>query len=79
MIAYEEIRKYRVINLSLLTDCEHPHLGSGATPIGSAGAHPINQGLEEKEMKRKVVAWPESTHGLQASTPRLGGYSHREC
>ena len=44
-------------NLSLRTDYKHPYLDSGATPIGSADAHPIEDRgkarmIEEKNFRR---------------------------
>jgi hypothetical protein len=55
---------------------KYPNIDSGATPIGSAAAHPI-------EIKfRGKIRQEEKTIGaydrLQVSDHSLGGYSHRE-
>ena len=49
-------RMFEWHNLSLRTDCKHPYLDSGATPIGSADAHPIEKTMliqDEQGQSRK--------------------------
>ena len=52
----EKLRQKKMFewyNLSLRTDCKHPYLDSGATPIGSADAHPIEDRRKTRMIKEK--------------------------
>ena len=40
---HRQRRIFEWYNLSLRTDYKHPYLDSGATPIGSANAHPTEE------------------------------------
>jgi hypothetical protein len=44
----------RVVQLESMPGCKHPNIDSGATPIGSAAAHPIEINFEKEFDKRQM-------------------------
>jgi hypothetical protein len=56
--------------------CEHPHIASGATPIGSAGRAPDEIKASRRSLKEeKAISLSLYSKNFDYS---LRGYSHRE-
>ena len=71
--AFEGMKRYRMVNLSLRTDCQPPYLDSGATPIGSAGRAPDRMKIRRKKaLKEEIIVRLESVPGCKHPCPDSG-------